>query len=294
MKLMNTILTFALCALLLSCGENKNNGNEQVDGVWVHKAPLVSRVEVSSNETPIETYEFSYDETGRMTALVKTDHLSKAVMLDLQFTYPSESKMRIQGKFYPITTNRFIDVDYDGHNRTFTYTGSWATGWTYTTFCNEDCIATKTGAEVSFAASGGQYTSKTDYEESYTINDGAISRIKAGCEVGAQSARATRTSNSQYLVTDVTYTNLVDNQNFMVFIMPCNFPVWASSGLPGCRRLPQKVTMASGANGETAYPESYVFEYETNASGNIETAVRTDYNGADVVLVRNYKFIYQQ
>lgn len=294
MKLINTILTFALCALLLSCGENKNNDTEKEGGVWGHKAPLVSRVEVSSSETPIETYEFSYDETGRMTALVKTDNLSKSVMLDLQYTYPSENKMHIQGKFFPIATNRFIDVDFDGHNRSFTYKGSWSTGWTYTTLCNEDYIATETVAEVNFAASGGQYTSQTRYEEGYAVKDGAIYRIKAGCEIGAQSARATRTANSQYLVTDVTYTNLADNQNFMVFIMPCNFPVWISSGLPGCKRLPQRITVASGANGDITYPESYTFEYELDASGNIETAVRTDYNGADVVLERTYKFIYHQ
>lgn len=295
MKLMNTFLTFALCALLLSCGENKNNGKDQGgDGVWVHKEPRVARVEVSSSETLLETYEFSYDNTGRITTLVKTDNMSKAVLLDLQYTYPSENKMHIQGKFYPIATNRFIDVDYDWNYRTFTYSGSWSTGWTYTTRCNEDDIVSETTAEVNFAASGGQYTSKTHYEEGYAVKDGTIYRIKIGSEVDAQSAHTTRTSNSQYLVYDLEYTNLADNQNFMLYIVPCNFPVWAASNLPGCKRLPKSVRIGSGDKGDVTYPESYTFEYEINASGDLETAVRTDYNGVDVVLVRTYKFIYQQ
>ena len=192
--------TFRILALLLSAAlalacngkEDPENGRKtEKDSFWTHTAPLVSKVEVSSDGTLLETYEYTYDATGRMLTLVKTDRLSGEVLLNLQYTYPSEYRMRSTGKFSPLTSNRFITADYDPNAKTLVYSGSWSGAWKYSTTLDGNGLAAGTACLEDFAAKAGRYSSGMDYSESYATSDGTITAITIGTEIKARSSRAT-------------------------------------------------------------------------------------------------------
>ena len=77
--------------------------------------------------------------------------------------------------------------------------------------------------------------------------------------------------------------------NFAVYLFPCNFPVWYAAGLPGCKKL---ITGISTARGTVQYPATTRIDYSFTPDGNIDTAIRTDYNAGEATLVRTYKFFY--
>ena len=290
---MNIFAAIVLTALFAACnGGGGEGGGKNDDGqIWVHSKPLVAMVEVSSGDAVIETYEYTYDEQGRILTLVKTDKLSKDVMLDLQYTYPGENQMKIQGKFFPINTSRYIDVSYDPKSGTLTYAGSWSGAWSYATTINEAGVVTATSFKSDFASKEGYYTSKMEYREDYTISDGTVSEVMAGTEIDAQSKKVTRTSNSSALKTVYTAGGQDDRQNFAAYLMPDYFPVWIAAGLPGNKKL---VTGISASTGTIQAPESTTLEYSFNSAGDIDTATRTDFNVGTPYLTRTYKFIYKQ
>ena len=291
-----------LAALLTtSCKGNGNNGdnNSRAD-IWVHEKPLVAKVEVSNGGALMETYEYTYDEKGRMLSLKKTDNLSNNIMLDLQYSYSGENEMKVQGKFYPTSTNRFMNVSYSsmsvasyGNGQkvgTLTYSGSWNGAWTYTTYHDENKVATRTECTNKFAAKEGYYNSDMDYSEEYTISGGTIVQSVIGTDIKAQSDKATHTANTSSLKTVYAVGDKADKQNFAAYLMPCTFPVWIAAGLPGNKQL---VSGISSYTGDIKSAESTEIEYTLNAEGNIDTAVRTDSNAGTPYLTRTYKFIYQ-
>lgn len=287
------MLSLLAAVLTISCG-GEGKEKEGIPGdVWVRQAPRVSKVEVVSGETLLETFQYTYDETGRLKTLLKKDELSGEVLLDLEYTYPAQNQMRIQGKFFPISTNRFITVDYDSEHREFTYTGSWASGWTYKTTCDDAGVAVKTASDVRFAASGGQYTANTAFEELYAVEGGCIRSVTTGSQTEATGSHSTRVASEQCYSEDFTYTDNADRQNFSAYIMPGNFPVWIAAGIPGNKKLPAASSARSGRGTAVAYPETKSFEYSFDAAGNLQSAKRTDYNNSEVILVRTYKFFYE-
>ena len=291
MKYVYILFIVIATALTASCNGKNNPGKKDADAdIWTRSKPLVAKVEVSDEGRVLETYEYTYDEKGRMLTLVKTDNLSKTVMLDLQYTYPAENQMKVTGKLYPISTNRFIDVSYSPKEGVLTYSGSWKRAWTYTTTIDADGVATSTQFKEKFAASEGYYSSDMVYSEAYTVTGGTIAESLAGTDIKAQSNKATSTANSSALRTVYTASDKADNQNFAAYLMPDTFPVWIASGLPGNKNLIKSISSFTGTV-QTA--ESTALEYTFNADGSIDTAVRTDSNAGVPYLVRTYKFIYQ-
>ena len=271
-------------------GNGENGGKNPGRQMWVHEKPLVAKVEVGSGGSVIETYEYTYDEQGRMLTLVKTDKLSKEIVLDLQYTYPAENQMRIKGKFFPIASQRYIDVSYDPASGTMSYSGSWKDAWSYSTTVNDAGVVTSTKCKSYFASKEGYYTSNMDFGEVYTVSGGSITESVAGTDISAQSSKSTSAENTSSLKTAYTFCDQDDRQNFAAYLMPGNFPVWIASGFPGNKKL---VTGISASTGTIPAPETTAIEYSFNAAGDIDTAVRTDSNAGTPYLTRTYKFIYQ-
>ena len=301
MKVIYIFLTMLVAALTASCNGNRNSGDNTPSGdIWAHSKPLVAKVEVSSDGALIETYEYTYDEKGRILTLKKTDDLSKTVMLDLQYTYTGENGLKISGKFYPISTGRFISVAYSSTSvasygtgqrvGALTYTGSWSGAWTYTTYHDENGVAASTECKDAFASKEGYYTSDMIYSEEYSVSGGTIVQTVAGTDIKAQSNKATSTANTSSLKTVYTASDKADRQNFAAYLMPCTFPVWIAAGMPGNKQL---ISGISSYTGDIKSAESTTIDYTFDAEGNIDTAVRTDSNAGTPYLTRTYKFIYQ-
>ena len=291
MKPLYLFATILLATLAAACnGGGEGDGKKTDRQIWAHEKPLVARVEVSSGGSVIETYEYTYDEQGRILTLVKTDKLAREVVLDLNYSYPGENEMKVQGKFFPIATNRYIDVSYNPASGTLSYKGSWSGAWSYTTSVNKDGVVTSTECQSDFAAKEGYYTSKMNYSEVYTISEGTVTESVIGAEINAQSSKATRTANVSALKTTYTPGGQDDRQNFAAYLMPDYFHVWIAAGFPGNKKL---VTGISASTGTIPAPETTAIEYSFNAAGDIDTAVRTDSNAGTPYLTRTYKFIYQ-
>ena len=291
MKSLYLFAAILLAALAAACnGGGEGDGKKTDRQIWAHEKPLVAMVEVSSGGIVIETYEYTYDEQGRILTMVKTDKLSKEVLLDLQYSYNGENEMKVQGKFFPIATNRYIDVSYNPTSGTLSSKGSWSGAWSYTTSVGEAGVVTSTECQSDFAAKEGYYTSKMNYSEVYTISEGTVTESVIGTEIGAQSSKATRTANVSALKTTYTPGGQDDRQNFAAYLMPDNFPVWIAAGFPGNKKL---ITGISASTGTIPAPETTTIEYSFNAAGDIDTATRTDYNAGTPYLTRTYKFIYQ-
>ena len=291
MKPLYLFATILLATLAAACnGGGEGDGKKTDRQIWAHEKPLVARVEVSSGGSVIETYEYTYDEQGRILTLVKTDKLAREVVLDLNYSYPGENEMKVQGKFFPIATNRYIDVSYNPTSGTLSYKGSWSGAWSYTTSVNKDGVVTSTECQSDFAAKEGYYTSKMNYNEVYAISEGTVTESVIGTEINAQSSKATRTANVSALKTTYTPGGQDDRQNFAAYLMPDNFPVWIAAGFPGNKKL---ITGISASTGTIPAPETTAIEYSFNAAGDIDTATRTDSNAGTPYLTRTYKFIYQ-
>ncbi|MBR1576397.1 MAG: hypothetical protein IJ654_08125 [Bacteroidales bacterium] len=284
-----------LCSLLAAaCGENPSKGGKDKPdntspAAWSLGKPLVQKVEVRSDDRLIETYEYTYDSQGRLLTLLKTDAIQGEKLLDLQYSYPDDTGMKASGKFFPISTNRFVSAVKDPSEKTVRYDGSWSGAWTYVTAYDAGGTATATVSDIDFAAREGQYSAQTRYQESYTVSGGCITRSVLGTETQARSQRKTRTGSSSELTVQYSYSDQEDRQNFAVYLFPCNFPVWVAAGLPGCRKL---ITGISSARGSVASPATTKLSYSLTAEGLIDTATRTDFNDGQAVLVRTYKFYY--
>ena len=280
-------------AILASCGQKPENGTTPQGGgatIWSLPTPLVQKVEVRSDGTLIETYEYTYDDKGRVSSLTKTDCLQQEKMLELSYSYPDETGMKAAGKFYPVTSSRYITAVRNTGERTVSYSGSWTGAWSYVTSYDAGGTALATATDLDFKAQEGWYSAKTHYGEAYTVSGGCISRVDYGTEIEAQTKRKTRSSSSSELTVSYTYSDKEDRQNFAVYLFPCEFPVWYAAGLPGCKKL---ITGISTARGTVSYPATTRISYTFTADGNIDTATRTDYNASEPTLVRTYKFTYQ-
>lgn len=282
------LLTLALAAV--SCGEP--NGGKTPDGkkaaVWSLSAPLVQKVEVSADGSVIETYEYTYDDLGRILSLRKTDKLRDENLLNLQYSYPDENGMRATGKFFPVTSNRFVSAVKDEAEKTVSYHGSWSGAWAYVTTLDAGGTATGTSTDPEFAAKDGQYSARAHYSETYSVSGGCITQSVIGTDIESRTTFKSAAASSA-LTVRYSYSDREDKQNFAVYLFPCEFPVWVAAGLPGCKKLVSGITMASG---NVASPVSTRIEYKLDADGNIDTATRTDLNGSETVLVRTYKFYY--
>ncbi len=289
---------FPLYALLLSAalaiacnGEDgpNNGGKNSQNDIWAHAKPLVSKVEVSSEGSLIESYEYTYDEQGRILTLVKTDRISGDELLNLRYTYPSENEMRATGRIFPLTSNRYITAIYDPKAGTLVFNGSWADAEKYALTLDSNGLVNRVESQSNFAAKDGSYNSDLYYSEEYSASGGTITTSVIGTDLKAKSRRTTHIASSSALTTAYTYTSQEDRQNLAAYLMPCYFPVWIAAGLPGNQKLIKGISSKTGDN---PAPETVSLDYSLNASGDIDTATRTDSNAGTPILVRTYKFYY--
>ena len=280
-----------LLAILSACGEKpeNNNTNQDSQSAWSLSGPKVQKVEVSSDGTPLETYAYTYDAQGRLSSLVKTDQLHQETILDLKYSYPDETGMKAIGKFYPVTSSRYITAVRNEGEKTLSYTGSWKGAWSYVTRYDAGGTALATVNDIDFKAQEGWYSAKTHFGAASSVSGGCITRAEYGAEIEAQTRRKTRSSSSTELTVSYSYSDKEDRQNFAVYLFPCDFPVWVAAGLPGCKTL---ITGISSARGSVQYPSTTKIDYAFNPDGSIDIATRTDYNGSESILVRTYKFSY--
>ena len=279
-----------ICALVVSCGGKISGGGDDATTAWVLDSPLVDKVEVLCGENPVQTFQYTYDDSGRLQTLLKTDAQTGDVLLELSYSYPSQTQMKVAGKFFPISTNRFITAEYSAADACVTYSGSWASAWDYTVSFDSAGTASSTVSDMDFAASEGWYSSKTSYLEEYTIEDGCITRADFLTQVGSTSARRSGSRNASTLSVSYSYNSSPDRQNFAAYLFQCTFPVWYAAGLPGCKRLVSDISYSSAG---VDMPQRSHIEYSLDASGNIQTATRTDYNASEPELVLTYKFYYK-
>ena len=282
---------------MVSCGgkspEDDNTGNNDNGAVslWKMKNYPVSKVEVfTGDDVPVETYEFTYDSFNRVLTLVRTDKIKGSKLLDLKYNYTSPTDMEIVGKYYFTSSNRTTKVSIDEDEGSVTYTGSWAGAWTFTTSFNARRTATGTTADVSYAATRGEYSSQGRYQEVYTLSQGDITTVETGTAIKSKAAKKTSVGTaSTSAIMEITYSDKEDCQNFGVFLFNCEFPVWYAKELPGNQHL---ITGITWRNGDVPSHLSTRIEYKLTADGDIDTATRTDYNDSETVLVRKYIFTY--
>ena len=278
---------------LVSCTDKPNGGQDpggKKAAAWSVAAPLVQKVEVSADGTVLETYEYTYDDLNRILSLKKTNRLRDQTLLNLQYTYRDDQGMRATGKFYPVSSNRYISATLDADGHQVSYTGSWADAGAFVTSFDTGGTATGTVSDTEYAAKEGHYSYRSHYGESYTVSGGCITASELGTTVESQTSQRTGASASSSLTVRYSYSDHADGQNFAVYLFPCDFPVWVAAGLPGCKKLVTGITMASGS---VPSPVSTRIDYTFNPDGSIDTATRTDCNDSEPVLVRTYKFHYQ-
>lgn len=286
------LCSLMILAALASCGEKPEGGKTPQEGgatIWSLPTPHVQKVEVRSDGTLIETYEYAYDDKGRVISLTRTDQLKKEKLLELSYSYPDETGMKATGKFYPVSSNRFITAVRNTAEHTVSYNGSWTDAWSYVTQYDVNGTALSTVTDLDFNAKGGQYSAQTHLGELYTVSGGCITRAAYGAEIKAKTQRRTHSVSETELTVSYNYSDKEDRQNFAVYLFPCEFPVWYAAGLPGCKKL---ITGISTARGSVQYPATTKIDYTFNPDGNIDTATRTDYNAGEPILVRTYKLTY--
>lgn len=288
--LLLTTLLFAV-----SCGEKQGGGGGKTPSgktsvAWSLATPHVQKVEVSADGAVIETYEYTYDDQGRIQSFRKTDKVTNTVLLDLAYTYPDDKGMKATGKFYPVSTNRYVSGVLDATERKVTYGGSWTGAWSYVTTFDTGGTATGTATDPEFAAREGQYSAKAHYSEAFTVSGGCITQALMGTSVESRTSQKTSAASSSSLKVSYSYGDREDKQNFAVYLFPCEFPVWVAAGLPGCKKLITGISMASGS---VPSPATTQIAYTFDTSGNIDTVTRTDSNAGTAYLVRTYKFYYQ-
>ena len=286
-------ILWALCLILTACGQNGGDDHQKPDpsrASWAQPSPLVSKVEVFSDGTLIESFAYTYDEKGRIATLVRTDHLSGDKLLDLRYSYPDEYGLKAAGRFFPLSSDRYITARLDTKERSVDYYGSWSGAWHYRTGYDANGTATGTETVLDFSAKEGQYSSTGRYAEAYSVAAGCISSSICGTDLSARTARGETFSSDARVTTRYTYSEKEDRQNFAVYLFPCEFPVWVAAGLPGCSKL---VTDISREHGSVPAPSSTHIDYTLDELGNVSSATRTDYRDGEALLVRTYRLSYQ-
>ena len=298
MKSVSKYFLFALAIVgaLVSCGGNGSgsgqNGGNTDDGassLWkMHNYP-VSKVEVYNGDELIETFEYTYDVFNRVTSMVRTDEIGGNKLLDLKYKYLSPTEMRVEGRYYYTSSSRNVTVVIDPKENTVSYQGSWRGAWPMVTAFDADGTVVSTSVDSEFSATRGQYSSQLAYREKYTVSGGDVTAAEIGTSISAKGTSTTLKTAPTSAILELEYSADEDNQNFAVYLFPCELPVWYAKELPGNRHLVSRMTWR---NGNVASPVSAKIAYQLDADGDIQSATRTDYSGTEVLLVRTYKFYY--
>jgi len=299
MKNINTILAAAMVALTMvmstSCADKKGKeegGDTNPSGsMWIMGNDLISKVEVLTNTTVIETYEFTYDQYSRVTSLVKRDLLGQSKLLDMKYTYKGENEMNIDGLYYMMTSSKKTKAVIDPDANSVTYVGDWVGAWTYTTTYNDNNTVLSTEAGMHYASTGSYYESDVTYNEKYDVDSYSdVASVVIGTNTSSKSSTYnSRSEASSSAIIEYTYSGNADNCNFNVFLVNCEFPVWFAKELPGCTHL---IKSMKARCGDVVSPTSFTMEYKLNDDGQVIEAIRKDYEDKNPVLQRTYRITY--
>lgn len=278
----------AIC--LLSCKESeeqkKPSSGEGSD--WKLEAFYPSKVEVYTNGKQVETYVFSFDKNECLSSLTRTDNLTGNKLLDVSYQYSGDNDMSASCLFYSSTTKRSCSATLDRDSNTLTCTSDISSPWTIDMALDSDGNPRQMGIKWNYSST--KYTSEGSFSEVYHISEGDVDSYEAGCDISCRNTKSTEGTSSETVTWTYTYSDDLDNQNFGMFLMNCQFHVWAAAGLPGNRHL---ITGMKASCGGVDLPQSFTVSYKFNSDGDIISAVRKDYNGKTLILTREYKFSYE-
>lgn len=307
MRRLDIFLAALLAVSLASCGgetttpntpgtttdDNKKDNTDDNGGGSVSVSPWVlsaskrlSGVEVSCNGTPLEEYAFSYDNSGRLSSLVKKDKVSGETLYDLSYGYSGDAQASIAGKYFGTGSERTITATAAPGE--LSYKGDWADAWGYTAKYDTSGVILSLGATPSFSANG-YYSSSADYAERYEVSSGNVLSATTGTTIDARSDKGTSTHSTYDVSYIYEYSDKADRQNFAVFLMPCQFPVWYATGFPGNRNLLSGMSMKLGSiEGQM----SFTVDYELDTEGNIVSATQTMYAGKETLMTKTFTLSY--
>jgi len=295
MKKLNSILLFTIL-LLSSCGGEKGTSDQPKkpddnpdESLWKSDLYLPLEVSVFSNNELVEAYTIGLDKTNRVESLVRRDNILSKDLLNLKYSYSGISDLSVEGIFFFSSTAKTVNATIDKEKGTLKYKGEWDNAWAFEASYDDNGTVLSTTSSLEFSPSTGQYSCSGSYHERYTVTDGNITVAAIGTEMTSQSSKLTESSNATEITVEYTYSDKPDNQNFGLFLMNCDFPIWLAKGLPGNRNL---ITGMKMKHGNITLPESFTVEYTFDDNGDILTATRTDYNETTAVLKRVYKLSY--
>ena len=282
----------AIACLAASCGgnneeEKKKETDDPSSSLWKMQLYAPSLVQVYAENELVESYSFEFDGNMRVTSLLRKDEIAGKALLDLAYTYSGKSDMSVSGTFYSTAAAKTVNASIDG--KTVTYKGDWDNARQYKTTYDANGTVTATDAALEFAPTSGQYSSLGTYSEVYKVSSGNVTSATLGADITSQSSKSAKLESSKELTIEYTYSDKPDKQNFNVFLMNCEFPVWFAKELPGCKNLISGMKMKCGS---VTLPQSFKVEYTFDSGGDILTATRKDYNDSELVLTRVYKLTY--
>ena len=297
-KMTNAILMGLLLASVMtvspSCADRSGEGSgdggndNPSTSLWKMETDRLSKVEVVSGGSIIETYEFKYDDYSRLTSLIKRDLVGGNKLLDLKYSYKDDSKVEISGIYYPLAAERSTTAVIDADSRSVSYTGNWKGAWTFTTAYDGDGTVLSTEVSDNYAA-GSYYSADVKYSEEYEVVSRDVRSVRMSVSTSVDTQVNTNVSNSNELKVEYTYSDKYDDCNFNVFLMNCEFPVWFAKGLPGCLHL---ISGMTASHAGVASPVSFKMSYTFNSSNQLKMAVRKDYEGSNLVLEKTYRLYY--
>lgn len=286
-------LISALSALFCcACGKNDNPGPSPVppadESLWrMHNDP-VEKVDVYCGDILLETYTFEYnDKYDMVTSITRTDKTTGSDILKVSCTYSGtcDASFSIQAGGASTTVKASFNEDRD----VLEYGPDTDAAFRYRTRL-DSYNALPITDEAAYSYMCQNYSSSLAAKQIFAEKDGDISSVEWNPYIQTTAFPYITVAEAKSGLTYAyTYSEAEDLQNFAAFLMPCDFPLWFATELPGCKHLITGMTMKSG---NVTLPESFTVSYTFNDGGSIKTALRTDYSRGRKILERTYKYTY--
>lgn len=274
-----------------------NNQSDPGSGPSLKPAETpAAKITVKCADKEVETYLFTYDETGRVSRMFRSDLMSGKTLFDLEYTYGGTADVLISGTFDGRGSKHTVSVSQG--KSAIAYNSDFWSCWTYSVSIRGG-KATGTSMDCSFTSDTPYYHSETSMYTEFVFsgNDIVQSKSASAVEGGIDkpfSPSSTESNNAEY-DTDTsingifTYSENRDRQNFCSFLFDCSFPVWYAEGLPGCEHLVTDIMMTAGG---MELPQKQHIDYTLDEKGNIVSARRIFLNEGKTYLTLDYCFEY--
>lgn len=267
--------------LAAACSGESGTGNIS----WSPASSCARSVTVYAGNTVVESFAFTYDDSGRLSTLVRTDPVSSKSLLDVRYAYEGTSRVMISGSMADDNKDRTIQVDVVKGGLEYSAPQSWKYH-----VAVSDGMPVSVGTASKFEAPSGVVSTGAEYEERFTEESGDISGHTIGTVFKGETGKGTGVMSEGSLSYHYSYTSDPDRQNFDAFLMECNFAVWYAAGLPGCRHLTSDIKVSGDG---VDYQSDQHIDYELDSDGNILSAVRTWKSGSETLLTLKYVFSYE-